>query len=100
MGLSLSSSEKELGWIRFATTQARLSTSGGHMEPSAALDQFWHWFRDNGERLQATIFGEDEEARDEAIAELRDASEEVAPGLVLEIGQPSSPGEPHALVIS
>src|SRR5882724_2507163 len=70
------------------------------MEPSPAQQQFWNWFRDNGERLRSLMYSGDEEARDAAVAELRQAGEAAAPNLVLEVARAASPGEPHSRVVS
>jgi len=61
--------------------------------------RFWQWFQANGGRLQASMYGEGHDAREEAAEELRQASANVQEGLVLEIG--SSPSSEIAqLVIS
>src|SRR5215813_3832595 len=61
--------------------------------------RFWQWFRSNGDRLRAVLFGRDEAAREEVSGELREAVEEVAPGLILEMGQ-APRGKPQPLVVS
>jgi hypothetical protein len=70
------------------------------MNPSDTPEQFWQWFRTNASRLSKLLYGKDEEARDQAMAELRDASEQAAPGLVLEIAHAGSPEGQHSLVVS
>jgi hypothetical protein len=70
------------------------------MAPSSAYETFWRWFGSNAGRIQQAIYSKDEERRDEAIAELRDASEEAAPGLVLEVARGDLPGREHTLVVS
>jgi hypothetical protein len=54
------------------------------MQPASAKTRFWQWFRANGDRLRAAMFGKDSEAREEASAEMREAVVEIEPGLVLE----------------
>jgi hypothetical protein len=50
--------------------------------------QFWQWFRSNGARLRAAMYGEDHDAREEASEELREAIGGVQEGLILEIASP------------
>lgn len=69
------------------------------MQPDSPHAQFWDWFESNGARLRASVYGEDEAARNEAYDELRDASEEAEPGLILEFGS-ASEDEPYLLVVS
>jgi hypothetical protein len=69
------------------------------MQPDAARARFWDWFRANGDRLRDMMYGPDQNAREDASAQLRDAVEPVQPGLVLEFG-PSPPGGPRVLVVS
>src|SRR5436189_71206 len=56
------------------------------MQPDPAHARFWQWFRDNGNRLAAAMYGPDQAAREAAADELRDAVQAVAEGLVLEVG--------------
>jgi uncharacterized protein DUF695 len=69
------------------------------MQPDSARARFWEWFRDNGDRLRDLMYGGDQDAREAASAELREAVEPVQPGLVLEFG-PSPEGGPRQLVVS
>src|SRR5262249_51671501 len=69
------------------------------MQPSPDHARFWRWFQNNGGRLRALMYGRDEAARERASEELREASEEVAPGLILEFG-PSDEGERLQLIVS
>lgn len=69
------------------------------MPPDPTLAPFWQWFEQNGSRLRADVYGPDDDARQRASDELRDAVEPVAPGVVLEIGR--GPGDgPGLLVVS
>jgi hypothetical protein len=69
------------------------------MQPDQARERFWQWFVANADRLRAAMYGPDDAAREEASAEMRDAVEEVAPGLILEFGRPPGDG-PGQLVVS
>src|SRR5690242_4379029 len=69
------------------------------MQPDSARAQFWEWFRANGDRLRDMMYGPDQDAREAASAELREAVEPVHPGLVLEFG-PGPEGGPRQLVVS
>lgn len=61
--------------------------------------RFWQWFEKQGPRIRDTVFSKDEEARERAFAELREATDTVAENLVLEFG--SGPeGGPSQLVVS
>lgn len=54
------------------------------MARSPAHEQFWRWFQENGDHLRAIVFGEDENAREDALDDLRDRVAEVQEGLILE----------------
>jgi hypothetical protein len=69
------------------------------MQADPARARFWDWFRANGDRLRDTMYGPDQDAREAASAELREAVEPVQPGLVLEFG-PAPEGGPRQLVVS
>jgi hypothetical protein len=69
------------------------------MQPDTARARFWQWFMNNGDRLRAAMYGPDDDAREEAAAELREAVHTVQPGLVLELGH-SAEGEPRQLIVS
>jgi len=69
------------------------------MRPASYQDRFWHWFANNNERLQASIYGNDSQAREGAMEELAEVSKEVAPGLVLEICK-GREGKAHELIVS
>jgi hypothetical protein len=69
------------------------------MQSPSAHEQFWQWFQSNGTRLQAMMYGQDDDARDDASEELREAVQAVEPGLILEMGQ-GGEGEPDQLVVS
>src|SRR5215468_11198539 len=76
------------GWCRVSS-----------MRPASYQDRFWHWFANNNERLQASIYGNDSQAREGAMEELAEVSKEVAPGLVLEICK-GREGKAHELIVS
>ena len=61
--------------------------------------RFWQWFENNSERLQTTVFGTDGQARERAMRELAEVSQEAAPGLVLEFCK-GQEGNAHALIVS
>src|SRR5262245_29057678 len=69
------------------------------MQPDTARARFWQWFKNNGDRLQAAMYGRDAAAREEAADELREAVHAVQPGLVLELGR-GEQGEPRQLIVS
>jgi len=69
------------------------------MQPDTARARFWQWFKNNGDRLQAAMYGRDDAAREEAAAELREAVHAVQPGLVLELGRGEG-SEPRQLIVS
>jgi hypothetical protein len=55
------------------------------MKPTSDHARFWQWFENNSQRLQAAIWDGDQQAREAAMKELGEASEETVPGVVLEI---------------
>jgi hypothetical protein len=69
------------------------------MQTASPQTRFWRWFRSNGNRLYAAMYGPDEDARQEAANELREAVEAVEPGLVLEVAS-AEEGEPRTLIVS
>src|SRR5262245_12497564 len=69
------------------------------MQASSAHNKFWKWFQSNGTRLRGMMYGEDNDAREEASEELRKAVQAVEEGLILEMGQ-GGEGEPDLLVVS
>ncbi len=69
------------------------------MHADSAYARFWRWFQANGDRLRVALYGKDEALREDASAELREATEQVAPGVNLEIGR-GPEGGPHELVVS
>jgi hypothetical protein len=69
------------------------------MKPTADQVRFWQWFEENSNRLQAAACGDDQYAREAAMRELAEASEEAASGLVLEMC-PRGDGEAHELIVS
>jgi hypothetical protein len=69
------------------------------MQTATAHAHFWDWFRGNGDRLRDMMYGRDEAAREAASAELREAVEEVQPGLILEFG-PTPDAGPRPLIVS
>jgi hypothetical protein len=69
------------------------------MKPTADQARFWQWFEENSNRLQAAACGDDQHAREAAMRELAEASEEAASGLVLEMC-PGGDGEAHELIVS
>src|SRR5262245_51644199 len=69
------------------------------MEPTSAQVQFWHWFKSNGNRLRAIMYGKDHSAREAASAEMIEAAELVQPGIIVEFG-PVPEGQPLQLIVS
>jgi len=69
------------------------------MNASPQQDRFWQWFLNHGDRLRAAIYGKDARARDAALEELRQATEQTEQPVLLEIG-PSSSQVPHTLIVS
>jgi hypothetical protein len=57
------------------------------MLPSPEQVRFWQWFKDNGDRLAATMYGDDDDEREEAAEELRVAVQAVVSGPVLEVAK-------------
>jgi hypothetical protein len=62
------------------------------MLPTPEQARFWQWFKDNGDRLAAIMYRDDQDAREDALDELRDAVHQVVSGLVLEVGKSESGG--------
>jgi hypothetical protein len=60
------------------------------MLPRPEQVRFWNWFKENGDRVASTMIAEDEEAREQAADELRDAVQQAAQGVVLEVGKGDS----------
>ncbi len=62
------------------------------MLPSSEQVRFWQWFKDNGDRLAETMYGEDEGAREDALDELRQAVGAAGYEVVLEVGKDEAGG--------
>jgi hypothetical protein len=56
------------------------------MAADSAHTRFWQWFERHADRLSTAVFSQDTAAREDAFAELREATDAVEPGLVLEFG--------------
>jgi hypothetical protein len=69
------------------------------MSSSSVRSQFWQWFKTNGPRLRAIMYGQDVDARQEASEKLRRATEKVEPGVVLEFGH-ADEGAPMPVIVS
>ncbi|MGF1581450.1 MAG: DUF695 domain-containing protein [Gemmataceae bacterium] len=69
------------------------------MSIPSTLPDFWEWFRENGNRLRDTVYGENEGARHEALDELASAKSLLARDLILELGR-SLEGGVAELVVS
>jgi hypothetical protein len=69
------------------------------MKPTSDQARFWQWFANNSKRLHAEVYGGDLQAREAAMRELSEASEDAAPGLVLEMYR-GREGEANQLIVS
>src|SRR5262245_12850511 len=69
------------------------------MQPPSAEARFWQWFRANGNRLRAIMYGKDEAAREAASEELRQAVEAFDPPPTLELGPALADGT-RTLIVS
>lgn len=69
------------------------------MQQSDPTAQFWQWFRQHGDRLYSAMYSGDDDARDGAVGELRQAGELAGVDLVLELTR-GKEGGPRQLVAS
>src|SRR5262245_20560207 len=69
------------------------------MQPLATHAEFWKWFRDNAERIRGIMYGNNDDAREAAAEELREAVAKAGVDPILEFG-PAPEGGPLELVAS